>query len=143
MHKFGFDILRFRSTSLKFLIIMLLFTSSSRTFVRDTLGDTQILFPLIALITLPILITHEARYVFFLARKTTVSKIHRCAFENASAGDSCEDNHVVEHATFASMRDIHFIPDSSWEHTIDVKFSDDSFCQEQKQLDGVFQNSES
>ena len=49
----------------------------------------------------------------------------------------------MEYAACASTRGIHFIPDSSWDTAIVVRFSDASFCQEQEQLDGVTRNSKS
>ena len=114
--------------------------------------------------------TTDSEIRYLLARKATVSKMHRSrsatrflvritrqihsdlsyhiskirsAFENACVGDPREGNHVVEHATCASTRGIHSIPDSSWDNAIVARFSDASFCQVQEQLDGVTQISKS
>ena len=67
------------------------------------------------------------------------SKI-QSAFENACVRDSRECIYIVEYAASASTRGILFLPDSSWDTAIVVRFSDGSFCQEQEQLDGVTQN---
>ena len=113
-------------------------------------------------------ITHDARYGS--TREATASFVHRrrfasrflawiarqihpdlsyhismiqSTFENACVRGSRECNYTVEYAAFASTRGIDVIPDSSWENAVVVRLSDASFCQEQEQLDGVTQDSES
>ena len=84
----------------------------------------------------------QDKYVLTLTSRTILRKV-QSSVKNACVRDSRECNYIVESAACASTRGIHFIPDSSRDNAIVVRFSDASFCQEQEQLDGVTQNSKS